>query len=226
MRKEQYEILDTNEDLKVGDDLEWNGDNGLANDWGMYYKYPSEAFILVEISNEDNIAHDVSPRRRLSLRKNAMTNVQKKANAITKKLIEKSPELIFKPGDVVLVPLDDVDCTKVDGGNICGVVVTIDKKKSTCRVAVKQGLLHRAYAYHKLKPVPEASNIRNVLDLQDAFEDWRLLPKISEREAARFVSSVGDQGIIHCNCRGSCVTNSCTCRKDGWKALHLTLPQE
>jgi hypothetical protein len=185
----------------------------------MYYKYPSEAFIdsfheMVEIFNENNICHDVSPRR-LSLCNNAMSNVQKKANAITKKLIDKSPELIFKPGDVVLVPLDDVDRTKVDGGNICDIVVTIDKKKSTCRVAVKKGLLHRAYVYHKLKPVPEASNNRNVLDLQDAFKDWRSLPKISEREAARFVSSVGGQGIIHCNCRGSCVTSSCTCRKAG-----------
>ena len=103
----------------------------------MYYKYPSDAFIdsfrkLVEISYErNNIGHDISPRR-LSLCKNAMTNVQKKANTITKKLIDKSSELIFKPGDVVLVPLDDVNCTKVDGGNICGVVVTIDKKKSIC----------------------------------------------------------------------------------------------
>ncbi len=94
-------------------------------------------------------------------------------------------------------------------------MVTIDKKKLTCRVAVKQGLLHRAYVYHKLKRVPEASNNCDVLDLQDAFEDWRSLPKISEREAAWFLSSVGGQGIIHCNCRGSCVTNSCTCRKAG-----------
>ena len=94
-------------------------------------------------------------------------------------------------------------------------MVTIDKKKTTCRVAVKQGLLHRAYVYHKLKPVPEASNNREVLDLQEAFEDWRSLPKITEREAARFISSVGGQGIVHCNCRGSCVTNSCTCKKAG-----------
>ena len=219
VRKEQYEILDTNEDIKVGEDLDWNGDDGLTNDWGMYYKYPSDTFIdsfrdLVQISYENNIANDISPRR-LSLRKNATANVQKKADSVTKKVIDKSPDRIFKPGDVVLVPLDDVDRTKVDGGNLCGVVVTIDKKKTTCRVAVKQGLLHRAYVYHKLKPVPEASNNREVLDLQEAFEDWRSLPKITEREAARFISSVGGQGIVHCNCRGSCVTNSCTCKKAG-----------
>jgi hypothetical protein len=61
---------------------------------------------------------------------------------------------------------------------------------------VKQGLLHRAYVYHKLKPVPEASNNCNVLDLQDAFEDWRSLPKISECVAARFISSVGAKELF------------------------------
>ncbi len=103
----------------------------------------------------------------------------------------------------------------MDGANLCGVVVTVNKDKSMCRMAVKQGLLHRAYVYHKLKPVPKASNNLNALDLREAFEDWRSLPKITEREAARFVSFVGGQGIIHCNCRGQCTTNSCVCRKAG-----------
>jgi hypothetical protein len=35
----------------------------------------------------------------------------------------------------------------------------------------------------------------------------------AKREAARFISSVGGQGVINCNCRGSCTTNSCSCRK-------------
>ena len=34
----QYEVLDTNEDLKVGDDLEWNGEDGLTNDWGVIFE--------------------------------------------------------------------------------------------------------------------------------------------------------------------------------------------
>jgi len=219
IRKEQFEILDTNEVDKIWADLDWNGDDGLANDWGMYYKYPVQGFIdsfreLVEIAQDNKIAYDVSPRRQ-SLRTNATTNVRKKADTITAKMLTKSPELIFQLGDVVLVPLDDVDRTKVDGANLCGVVVTVNKDKSTCRVAVKQGLLHRAYVYHKLKPVPKASNNLDALDLREAFEDWRSLPKITEREAARFVSSVGGQGIIHCNCRGKCTTNSCACRKTG-----------
>ena len=38
-----------------------------------------------------------------------------------------------------------------------------------------------------LKPVPKASNNLDALDLHEAFEDWRFLPKITEREAAGFL---------------------------------------
>jgi hypothetical protein len=95
------------------------------------------------------------------------------------------------PRCVVLVPLDAVNCTKVDGGNLAGVVVSINKAKSSCRVAVQQGLLHRAYVYHVLKPIPESSNNLDVMNLREANEDWRSLPKITQREAAHFISSVG-----------------------------------
>ena len=91
-------------------------------------------------------------------------------------------------------------CTKVDGKTLAGVIVTINKDKSTCKVAVKQGLLHRAYVFHALRAVPIASNNRKVMELEDAYLHWQGLPKITEREAARFVSSVGGQGMIKCDC--------------------------
>ncbi len=140
-------------------------------------------------------------------------NMSKSALTTRSKILNKSPELVIKTGDVVLVPLDDVDRTKVDGGNLCGVVVSTNKLHSTCRVTVKQGLLHRAYVYHAVKPEPEASNNVDLHDLRDAYENYRSLPKLTEREAARLVSSVGGQGIIHCMCRGQCNTNSCSCKK-------------
>jgi hypothetical protein len=123
--------------------------------------------------------------------KNATVNVQKKANSITTKVLKKSPIQVFKCGDVVLIPLDDVNRTKADGANLAGVIVLINKDKSTCRVAVKQGLLHRAYVYHVLKPVPEASNNLDAMDLRDAYDNWRSLPKVTKREAACFISLVG-----------------------------------
>jgi hypothetical protein len=156
--------------------------------------------------------HDVSPKRG-SLCAKATANIKKKADAVTKKALTKSPTSSLKLGDILLVPLDDVDCTKVDGKNLVGFIMLINKNKSTCKVAVKQGLLHRAYVYHSLRVVPEASNNREVMDLKDAFKDWKGLPKITERETARFVSSVGGQGMIKCNCKGDCSANSYACKK-------------
>jgi hypothetical protein len=169
--------------------------------------------IELENAMNDEIAHNVSPRH-LNLCKQATANVQK-AHKVAAKAVMKSPGLVFKNGDVVLVSLDDVDHTKVEGTNLAGVVVLINKDKSTCRVAVKQGVLHQAYVYHCLKPVPVASNNLDVMDLRDAYENWRSLHRITEREAAHYTSLVGGQEIIHCNCRGSCTTNSCSCRKAG-----------
>jgi hypothetical protein len=219
VRKEQYEVLDDQERDKLEDDLNWGGDEGLSASWSMYYKYPNEEFLAAIVDqHEDDVndyeKHDFSPGR-VTLRTQATANVRKKANSVTATVLKKSPELAFKLMDVVLVPLDDVDRTKVDGACLAGVVVSIDKAKSSVRVAVKQGVLHRAYVYHTLKPVPKASNNLDVMDLREAYENWRSLPKLTEREAARYVSSVGGQGIVHCNCRGSCQTMSCTCKKAG-----------
>jgi hypothetical protein len=219
VRKEQYEVLDMQEQSKIDEDLDWGGDDGLSASLSMYYKYSTNTYVnlfRIELENymNDNIAHNISPRH-FNLHKQATANVQRKAHKVAAQAAKKSPGLVFKIGDVVLVPLDDVDCTKVDGANLAGVIVLINKDKSTCCVAVMQGVLHRAYAYHCLKPVPAASKNLDVMDLQDAYENWRSLPKLTEREAARYISSVKGQGVIHCNCRGSCTTNSCSCRNAG-----------
>ena len=55
--------------------------------------------------------------------------------------------------------------------------MTINKDKSTCKVAVKQGLLHRAHVFHALRAVPIASNNRKVMELEDAYVHWQGLPK-------------------------------------------------
>jgi hypothetical protein len=221
VRKETWEVLNVHQTEKVEDDLDLEGDDGLKNTWGLYYRnvsaddeYFSSFVYKTEMSVFDTEKQDVSPKRK-SLCEKATDNVQKKAESVTKKAISKSPTSSLKLGDVVLVPLSDVDCTKVDGKTLAGVIVTINKDKSTCKVAVKQGLLHRAYVFHALRAVPIASNNRKVMELEDAYLHWQGLPKITEREAARFVSSVGGQGMIKCNCKGDCSTNSCACKKAG-----------
>ena len=113
---------------------------------------------------EETVAHDLSPRCN-NLRNRAAENLAKKGQTIKSKRLKKLPELVIKEGDVVLVPLDGVNRTKVDGGNTCGIVFSTNKLNSTCKVVVKQGLLCCAYVYHSLKLVPKASNDMYLTDL-------------------------------------------------------------
>ncbi len=160
----------------MDEDIEWEGDDGLSSTWTMYHNYPSTTFIdsyrtRLEMAAEETEDHAISPRHK-NLRNKTAKNMAKKAESIRFKLLTKSPQLLINKGDVVLVPLDDVDRTKVDGGNLCGVIVSINKVNSSCRVAVAQGLLHRAYVYHKLKLLPKASNDINLNNLRDAYKNY------------------------------------------------------
>ena len=65
--------------------------------------------------------------------------------------------------------------------------MTINKDKSTCTVAVKEGLLHRAMTSTLSGLVLIDSNNRTVMDLEHAYIHWKGLPKITEREAARYM---------------------------------------
>ncbi len=219
VRKETWEVLNVHQNEKVEDDLELEGDDGLKNTSGLCYKNAGDEYVTLFVTATEreqfsNEKQDVSPKH-ASLCAKATSNVQKKAEAVTKKALTKSPTSTLKLGDIVLVPLDEVDRTKVDGGNLAGVIVSINKDKSTCWVAVKQGLLHRAYIFHSLRVVPEASNNHEVMDLEDAYIHWQGLSKITKREAAHFVSFIECQGMVKCNCKGDCTTNNCACKKAG-----------
>ncbi len=88
----------------------------------------------------------MSTKRKSSLHI-ATTNVQKKADKDRAKALKKSPTATFKKGDVCLElePLNDVDRTKVDSGNLVGVIFDMNDDKSVAKVATKHGLLHRSY---------------------------------------------------------------------------------
>ncbi len=214
-----WEVLDVHQNEKVEDDLELEGDDGLKNTWGLYYKNAGGEYVTSFVTPAEMVQLDiekqnVSPKH-ASLCAKATSNIQKKAEAVTKKALTKSPTSTLNLGNIILVPLDAVDRTKVDGGNLVGVIVLINKDKSTCRVAVKQGLLYRAYIFHSCRVVPKVSNNREGIDLKDAYIHWQGLPKITKREATCFVLSVGGQGMVKCNCKGDCTTNSCVCKKAG-----------
>jgi hypothetical protein len=154
VRKETWEVLNVHKNDKVEDDIKLEGDDDLKNTWGLYYKSPGNEYVTLYVTATkkeqfDTEKQDVLPKH-ASLCAKATANIQKKAEAITKKALKKSPTSSLKLGDIILVPLNEVDCSKVNRGNLAGVIVSINKDKSTFWVAVKQGLLHQAYVFHSL----------------------------------------------------------------------------
>ena len=135
--------------------LEWDGDEGLVNIFGIFIKHPDENFckyyenmkvINSQITDEE---FSVSPRRAES-RKRAAEKMQKSALTMIKTARKSyGNDKPFDVGTVVHVPLKDVDRTKVDSGNLIGIIVKVDKSRSQARVAVQGGLLKSWYVYHR-----------------------------------------------------------------------------
>ena len=121
----------------------------------------------------------------------------------------------FKLDDVVQVLIPKHDRAKTDRHCLVGVVVEVQEKNSTCRIAVKGGVLDRCIAYQYLKQLPPNSNNVRLHDLETELESWRGLPTMSLRKASRMQSMVGGQGFSKCNCRGKCDNKRCGCRRKG-----------
>ncbi len=91
----------------------------MKNTWGLYYKNvgDGDGYVTSFITNAERDLfnaehHKVSPKCS-SLCAKATANLKKKTDAVTKKALTKLPTSSLKLGDIVLVPLDDVDCTKL-----------------------------------------------------------------------------------------------------------------
>jgi len=222
--KKQWELMDENDDHM--EQMEWDGDNGIGNMVGMYIKHPDQSFCdyfqsLTDMERRADAVNDaeneVTPRRR-ELRKRAHGSMAKAAASMKKRVLDRVGEdKICEVGEVVHVPLKDMDKTKVDTGNLTGVIVQVDKSRSQARVAVKTGLLKSWYVYHRLGRITGSGNDVELNGLSDTLANWKTMKVITEREAARNESMVGGQGKgdVTCNCKGTCNTNSCSCKKAG-----------
>jgi len=239
--KKQWELMNENDD-HVMEQMEWDGDHGIANMVGMYIKHADKEFCdyfqsltnafacnataeeSIELTprrsarNHAGIEKDEITPRRGELRKRAHDKLSKAASSMKKRAAkEAGNDKLCEVGEVVHVPLKDMDKTKVDTGTLTGVIVQVDKSRSQARVAVRTGLLKSWYVYHRLGRITGNGNDVQLNGLGDTLTNWTALPLITEREAARNESMVGGQGkgCVTCNCKGPCNTNQCSCKKAG-----------
>jgi hypothetical protein len=164
----------TDEDNLEMAQLDWDGDKGVENLMGIYNLHPSQNFInyfqtrlstpaLSSTMSQDQ--HKVSPHR-TGLRKCSDKKLESCAKSMKAVAIKKGVGKVFEVGEVVLVPLADVDKATVDAQNLTGVIVKIDINRMLVRVVVKSGLLKQWYSYHKLTRVTCKGNNIELLGLQ------------------------------------------------------------
>jgi hypothetical protein len=155
--------------------------------------------------------HEVSSHH-AALRKRAARKLELRAKSMKKVAMKKGVGKVFEVGEVVLMPLADVNKAKVDALNLTEVIVKIDTNRMLAQVVVKSGLLKQWCSYHKLTCVMgKGNNIELLLG-------WGLMRVISEQEASRNESLVGGQGKgdVTCNCKSACNSNHCSCFRAGW----------
>jgi len=207
--------------------LEWDGDEGVRSLVECtYIQFPAKKYVdyfrsiaptaAVSSALSKADSHEVSPHREV-LRKRAADLLEKKAKKMRENAIEKMGGVgnVFFIGEVVRVPVADVDKAKVDNSNVTGVIVDINAVRMKARVVVKSGLLKPWYDYHKLSRVRAPGNNIKLLGLEDQFVNWHKMKVVSEREASRKESFVGGQGkgTVTCTCKGACDSNKCKCFK-------------
>jgi hypothetical protein len=174
----------------------------LHNLWGMWYKNPTSHDIAFAEKDarqrEEQRQHEddsirQTPRRRRR-REEATQNQRKQATKMYKRA-KSADGGEFEVGDVVQVPLADVDRTKVDSSHITAVIVEVGKH-DLYRVACKYGQLKSMYAYHRLKRVTGVSNNPSIHGLDDVLVSWRgSCPNYGERGCKAYVECRGARCI-------------------------------
>ena len=120
----------------------------------------------------------------------------------------------------VQVSVDNVDRAKVDPTNATLVVVELvetgtKQKEIKYRLACRMGKIKSLYERSYISPV--FGSTPELHGLQVALDSWAGMPEVSLRQAMAVQSTVGGQGMVHCNCKGSCESYKCSCFKAGRK---------
>ncbi len=133
---------------------------------GIYIQHPLHNFInyfqtcpstaaLSSTMGQDQ--HKVYPHR-AGLRKHAAGKIESRAKSMKAVAMKKGVGKLFEVGEVVIVPLANVNKAKVDAQNLAGAIVKIDINRMLVRFVVKSGLLKQWYSHHKLTHVMGKGN--------------------------------------------------------------------
>jgi hypothetical protein len=172
--------------------VEDDKDSGPIAEWNMYYRRPTVT--SMEKAREDAKAEQIdameadeeimeSPRRK-QMRGKAFESQQKQAEGMKKRARKVDGKV--KEGNIVQIGLSTVDSMKVDSKNLMLVVVEITEK-GMYRLAAKNGVLKNVYPRHVISLVKNAT--KELMGLEDAYNGWQGMSKITEREVARATSS-------------------------------------
>ncbi|RNA32086.1 KRAB-A domain-containing 2-like [Brachionus plicatilis] len=106
-------------------------------------------------------------------------------------------------GDIVVLPIPEVDKGLTEAPNLVCRIVDIDFDKSLYELACEAGVLNTLFARNSFDLVKDCSIELNL----------KLDKALSVRQAVNELSIGGGQGMEKCNCTGQCMTNRCSCKK-------------
>ena len=149
------------------------------------------------------------------LREKAYKNMHKQAQAMQKKVAVAQGKLILDVGDMVRIGIANVDRGKTDCPTVAVVVVEVVQFGEKAiefkyRVACRAGVLKSLYARPYVIPITHCT--ADHLGLTRTLRFWSTMPTISERVAVAGDSAVGGQGMLRCDCKGTCLMGRCSCR--------------
>lgn len=133
----------------------------------------------------------------------ARNGLNKQATRMLNATSRQFPEALV--GANVKLRIPDVDRTRVDLTNLLAIVMEINGDIPMYKLGTKHGILNNFYSR------------KDFVIIKETFVSIQDVPNINLdlRRAASEASFFGGQGVILCNCKSMCATNSCGCRKKG-----------
>ena len=132
--------------------------------------------------------------------------VRKSQRKQAEKMLERSKKYLhpIEHGDYVTLKIPDVDKSLSSASNLICRVIDICWETSLYELVSEAGVLNTMFAH----------NAFDKLNTKDfPLIEFDLSKQVSVRQAANQVDIGGGQGMVKCNCTGTCANKTCGCRK-------------